>query len=177
MTRPHQEPWSQVVSMHKSFPSSSPSFPQETNVQQWTAPPEPCWEGFTGVRGLGAPEGPGPPAPSVPGGWKQLWGRGGGVRAWMWPRGPSSAGGSAGLPGGSPFQSRPGRSEMKCSVRGSRRTLWGPDLPHEVDICWVGGYAHESPSPKAPGSRGKEGRGRWCGCSSWGRGGLNLLLR
>lgn len=67
-----------MISMHKSFPSSSPSFPQETNVQQWTAPPEPCWEGFTGVRGLGAPEGPGPPAPSVPGGWKQLWGRGGG---------------------------------------------------------------------------------------------------
>lgn len=100
-----------------------------------------------------------------------------GVTAWMWPRGPGSAEGSAGLPGGSPFQSRPGRSEMKCSLRGSRRTLWGPNLLYDVDICWVGGCAHESPSPRAPGSRGKEGRGRWCGCSSWGRGGLNLLLR
>lgn len=39
-----------------------------------TAPPEPCWEGFTGVRGLGAPKGPGPPALSVPRGWEQLWG-------------------------------------------------------------------------------------------------------
>ena len=51
----------------KNFPSSSPSFPQETNVQRWTAPPEPCRESFRGVRGLGTPEGPGPPAPSARG--------------------------------------------------------------------------------------------------------------
>ena len=104
--------------------------------QRWTAPPEPGWEGFTGVRGLGAPEGPGPPAVSVPRGWEQRGvGAGSGgcwegaVRAWMWPRGPSSVGGSAGLPGISPSQSRPGGSEKKRSLRGSRWMLWGPDLP------------------------------------------------
>ena len=88
------------------------------------------------MRGLGAPEGPGPPAVSVPRGWEQRGvGAGSGgcwegaVRAWMWPRGPSSVGGSAGLPGISPSQSRPGGSEKKRSLRGSRWMLWGPDLP------------------------------------------------
>lgn len=107
-TASHGPKWPERV-----LPPSSLSSHEEINGPNGLHLPshEPRQEGFTGVRGLEAPEGLGPPAPPVPRGWEHLkqsvcpaspcpaasvgGGSGGfwegAVGAWMWLRGTSSA--------------------------------------------------------------------------------------